>query len=47
MMRARERVKKNEDRKEENLANGVVQPDASNKTGARRIRPEESWCDSV
>ena len=46
-MRARERTKRNGDRKEENLANGVVQPNASSTTRARKIRPEESWCDLV
>ena len=47
IMRARERTKRNGDRKEENLANGVVQPNASSTTRARKIRPEESWCDLV
>lgn len=47
MMRARERAKRNEDRKEEeNLANGVPS-NASSTIRVRKIRSEESWCDSV
>jgi len=42
MMRARERAKRNEDRKEEeNLANGVP-PNASSITRVRKIRPRRA-----